>query len=140
MLTLESWAKDLFFESERRFFEVEQLIIFVIKIEFSSIFINISWSYEKHAFSSAILQNEIGWFDDTKHASAMLASRLETDASLLRSIIIDCSATLLHNLGLIITSFIITFILNWRLTLVILATFPLLITANISEVCYLSVM
>ncbi|KAH7668707.1 Xenobiotic-transporting ATPase protein [Dioscorea alata] len=85
----------------------------------------------------AILQNEIGWFDDTKHASAMLASQLETDASLLRSIIIDCSATLLHNLGLIITSFIITFILNWRLTLVILATFPLLITANISEQLFL---
>ncbi|KAJ0968043.1 hypothetical protein J5N97_024960 [Dioscorea zingiberensis] len=85
----------------------------------------------------AILQNEIGWFDETSHSSAMLASRLETDASLLRTIVIDCSVILLHNVGSIVTSFIITFMLSWKLTLVILATFPLLITANISEQLFL---
>ncbi|KAJ7943849.1 ABC transporter B family-like protein [Quillaja saponaria] len=58
---------------------------------------------------SAILKNEIGWFDDTNNTSSMLSSRLE------------------------IASFIIAFILNWRITLVVLATYPLIISGHISE-------
>ncbi|KAJ0968074.1 hypothetical protein J5N97_024991 [Dioscorea zingiberensis] len=85
----------------------------------------------------AILHNEIGWFDDTSHTSTWLSSRLETDATVLRMMVIDRSGILLHNAGLIMTSFIITFMLNWRLTLVILAIFPLLISANISEQFFL---
>ncbi|KAJ0968076.1 hypothetical protein J5N97_024993 [Dioscorea zingiberensis] len=85
----------------------------------------------------AILHNEIGWFDDTSHTSTWLSSRLETDATVLRMMVVDRSGILLHNAGLIMSSFIITFMLNWRLTLVILAIFPLLISANISEQFFL---
>ncbi|CAH2038351.1 unnamed protein product [Thlaspi arvense] len=82
---------------------------------------------------SAILRNEIGWFDKVDNTSSMLASRLETDASLLRTIVVDRSTILLENFGLVVTSFIISFILNWRLTLVVLATYPLIISGHISE-------
>lgn len=82
----------------------------------------------------AILRNEIGWFDKVDNTSSMLASRLESDATLLRTIVVDRSTILLENLGLIVTSFIISFILNWRLTLVVLATYPLIISGHISEV------
>ncbi|XP_061365672.1 ABC transporter B family member 2-like isoform X2 [Gastrolobium bilobum] len=82
---------------------------------------------------SAILKNEIGWFDDTNNTSSMLSSRLETDATLLRSIVVDRSTILLQNVGLVVTSFIIAFILNWRITLVVLATYPLIISGHISE-------
>ncbi|KAM0935671.1 putative ABC-type xenobiotic transporter [Dioscorea sansibarensis] len=85
----------------------------------------------------AILQNEIGWFDDTSHTGTFLSSCLETDATLLQTVIVDRSHILLHNVGLITTSFIITFMLNWRLTLVIVATFPFLIGANICEQFFL---
>jgi len=64
----------------------------------------------------------------------MLASRLESDATLLRTIVVDRSTILLENLGLVVTAFIISFILNWRLTLVVLATYPLIISGHISEV------
>ncbi|KAL6176028.1 hypothetical protein ACLB2K_052664 [Fragaria x ananassa] len=82
---------------------------------------------------SAILRNEIGWFDDTNNTSSMLSSRLESDATLLRTIVVDRSTILLQNVGLIVASFIIAFILNWRITLVVLATYPLIISGHISE-------
>ncbi|KAL4570475.1 hypothetical protein LXL04_026130 [Taraxacum kok-saghyz] len=82
---------------------------------------------------SAILRNEIGWFDDTNNTSSMLASRLESDATLLRTVVVDRSTILIQNLGLIMTSFVIAFILNWRLTLVVMAMYPLIISGHISE-------
>ncbi|XP_010540773.1 PREDICTED: ABC transporter B family member 2-like [Tarenaya hassleriana] len=82
---------------------------------------------------SAVLKNEIGWFDDMNNTSSMLASRLESDATLMRTIVVDRSTILLQNVGLVVASFIISFILNWRLTLVVLATYPLVISGHISE-------
>ncbi|GMY29719.1 ABC transporter B family member 2-like [Fagus crenata] len=82
---------------------------------------------------SAILKNEIGWFDDTNNTSSMLSSRLESDATLLRTIVVDRTTILLQNVGLVVASFIIAFILNWRITLVVLATYPLIISGHISE-------
>ncbi|XP_042438125.1 ABC transporter B family member 2-like [Zingiber officinale] len=81
----------------------------------------------------AILRNEIGWFDDVSNTSAMLSSRLETDATLLRTIVVDRSTILLQNVGMLVTSLIIAFILNWRVTLVVLATYPLMVSGHISE-------
>lgn len=64
----------------------------------------------------------------------MLASRLESDATLLRTVVVDRTTILIQNLGLIMTSFVIAFILNWRLTLVVMAMYPLIISGHISEV------
>lgn len=83
---------------------------------------------------AAMLRNEIGWFDDMANTSSMLASQLESDATLLRTVVVDRSTILLQNVGLVVTSFIIAFILNWRLTLVVIATYPLIISGHISEV------
>ncbi|KAL9327339.1 hypothetical protein ACSQ67_007984 [Phaseolus vulgaris] len=82
---------------------------------------------------SAILKSEISWFDDINNTSSMLSSRLETDATFLRTIIVDRSTILLQNVGLVVTSFIVAFMLNWRITLVVLATYPLIISGHISE-------
>ncbi|XP_058224291.1 ABC transporter B family member 10-like [Rhododendron vialii] len=82
---------------------------------------------------SAILKNEIGWFDDMNNTSSMLASRLEGDATLLRNIVVDRSTVLIQNSGLVVTSFIIAFMLNWRIALVVMATYPLIISGHLSE-------
>ncbi|KAL9665367.1 hypothetical protein QQ045_020786 [Rhodiola kirilowii] len=82
---------------------------------------------------SAILRNEISFFDDMSNTSSMLASRLESDATLLRTIVVDRATILIMNLGLVVTSFVIAFILNWRLTLLVIATYPLTICGHISE-------
>ena len=85
------------------------------------------------------MRNEIGWFDEVDNTSSMLASRLESDATLLKTIVVDRSTILLQNLGLVVTSFVISFMLNSRLTLVVVATFPLVISGHISEVIRRSV-
>ncbi|GAB2273117.1 (ABC) transporter [Dionaea muscipula] len=82
---------------------------------------------------SAILRNEIGWFDDLNNASSSLSARLEIDATLLKTILADRSTILLLNVGFVTTAFIIAFILNWRITLVVLAMYPLIISGHISE-------
>ncbi|PIA50393.1 hypothetical protein AQUCO_01300853v1 [Aquilegia coerulea] len=82
---------------------------------------------------AAILRNEIGWFDETNNSSSILSSRLEADATLLRTIVVDRATILLQNISLTLVSFIIGFILNWRITLVILAVYPLIISGHISE-------
>ncbi|KAI3441858.1 uncharacterized protein J3R85_001909, partial [Psidium guajava] len=82
---------------------------------------------------AAILRNEIGWFDDVNNTSAMLSSQLETDATLLRTVVVDRATILLQNVGLIVGSFVIAFILSWRITLVVIATYPLVISGHISE-------
>ncbi|KAK4364648.1 hypothetical protein RND71_016006 [Anisodus tanguticus] len=87
---------------------------------------------------SAMLRNEIGWFDEMNNSSSTLASRLESDATLLRTVVVDRSTILLQNVGLVFTSFIIAFILNWRLTLIVMAMYPLLVSGHISEKLFMS--
>ncbi|XP_048500756.2 ABC transporter B family member 2 [Beta vulgaris subsp. vulgaris] len=82
---------------------------------------------------SAILSNEIGWFDDSRNSSSTISSRLESDATLLKSIVVDRTTILLLNCGFVITAFIIAFMLNWRLTLVVLSMYPLIISGHFSE-------
>lgn len=82
---------------------------------------------------SAMLRNEIGWFDSIDNTSAMLSSRLGADSTLMKTIVVDRTTILLQNVGLVVASFIISFILNWRLTLVVIATYPLIISGHISE-------
>ncbi|KAH0643928.1 hypothetical protein KY289_034902 [Solanum tuberosum] len=87
---------------------------------------------------SAMLSNEIGWFDEMNNSSSTLASQLESDATLLRTVVVDRSTILLQNVGLVATSFIIAFILNWRLTLVVMAMYPLIVSGHISEKLFMS--
>jgi ATP-binding cassette subfamily B (MDR/TAP) protein 1 len=48
-------------------------------------------------------------------------------------------STIVQNVALTVTAFVISFWLDWRVTLVILATFPLLIGASVGEVIPVSV-
>ncbi|KAI3464812.1 hypothetical protein Pfo_021475 [Paulownia fortunei] len=86
---------------------------------------------------SAILSNEIGWFDKDENSTGSLASKLATDATLVRSAIADRISTVVQNIALAVTAFVIAFVLSWRLAAVVVAAFPLLIGANIAEQLFL---
>ncbi|KAG8377946.1 hypothetical protein BUALT_Bualt08G0086700 [Buddleja alternifolia] len=86
---------------------------------------------------SAILTNEIGWFDKDENSTGSLASKLATDATLVRSAIADRISTVVQNMALTVTAFVIAFVLSWRLAAVVVAVFPLLIGANIAEQLFL---
>ncbi|GFQ08680.1 ABC transporter b family member 13, partial [Phtheirospermum japonicum] len=84
-----------------------------------------------------ILSNEIGWFDKDENSTGTLSAKLATDATLVRSAIADRISTLVQNIALAVTAFVIAFVLSWRIAVVVVATFPLLIGANIAEQLFL---
>lgn len=86
---------------------------------------------------SAILCNEIGWFDKDENSTGSLSSKLATDATLVRSAIADRVSTLVQNTALAVTAFVIAFVLSWRIAAVVVAVFPILIAANIAEQLFL---
>ncbi|PIA58603.1 hypothetical protein AQUCO_00500501v1 [Aquilegia coerulea] len=87
---------------------------------------------------SAILKNEIGWFDESGNNSSILSSRLEADATLVKSFVVERTGTLVQNISLAILSFAIAFIFDWRITIVILATYPLLLGGHIGEKMFMN--
>ncbi|KAI3964669.1 hypothetical protein MKX01_020486, partial [Papaver californicum] len=121
-----------------------QMPLFALGVTEALVAYYMDWDTTQHeikkisllVLGGAIITNEIGWFDETSNNSSMLSSRLEADATLLKTIVVDRFTVLIQNLSLAVTSFIIAFILNWRLTLVVMALYPLLVTSHISEVCF----
>ncbi|XP_020261603.1 ABC transporter B family member 13-like [Asparagus officinalis] len=73
---------------------------------------------------SAILKNEVGWFDLDEHSSGSLASTLAADATLVKSTVADRMSSIIQNISLTVTAFVIAFLLSWRLAAVVIATFP----------------
>lgn len=82
----------------------------------------------------AILRNEVGWFDEEEHNSSLVAARLATDAADVKSAIAERISVILQNMTSLFTSFIVAFIVEWRVSLLILAAFPLLVLANMAQV------
>ncbi|KAL0856001.1 hypothetical protein Bca101_061154 [Brassica carinata] len=82
---------------------------------------------------SAILRNEVGWFDEDEHNSSLIAARLATDAADVKSAIAERISVILQNMTSLLTSFIVAFIIEWRVSLLILFTFPLLVLANFAQ-------
>ncbi|XP_073010384.1 ABC transporter B family member 19 [Typha latifolia] len=82
---------------------------------------------------SAILRNEVGWFDEEENNSSLVAARLATDAADVKSAIAERISVILQNMTSLLTSFIVGFIVEWRVAILILATFPLLVLANFAQ-------
>ncbi|KAH7366148.1 hypothetical protein KP509_18G065300 [Ceratopteris richardii] len=87
------------------------------------------------AMFSAILRNEVGWFD--LNSSNVLASRLSADASLVRGVVIDTMVLLLQNLSLVAVALIITFSIQWKLSLVMVITFPAVVGAFLGQMLFM---
>ncbi|KAG7016143.1 ABC transporter B family member 19 [Cucurbita argyrosperma subsp. argyrosperma] len=83
---------------------------------------------------AAILREEVGWFDEEEHNSSLVAARLATDAADVKSAIAERISVILQNMTSLFTSFIVAFIVEWRVSLLILAAFPLLVLANMAQV------
>ncbi|OVA19597.1 ABC transporter [Macleaya cordata] len=86
---------------------------------------------------SAILRNEIGWFDLDENSTGSLISNLAADATLVRSTLSDRLSTIVQNVALTATACVIAFTFSWRMASVVIATFPLLIGASIAEQLFL---
>ncbi|KAI5083159.1 hypothetical protein GOP47_0002902 [Adiantum capillus-veneris] len=82
---------------------------------------------------SAILSNEVGWFDKDGHSSSQLSALLASDAANLRNAFGGRIALLIQNLTVFAVSSLIGFLLSWKMALANLAVFPLAVLSALGE-------
>jgi ABC-type multidrug transport system fused ATPase/permease subunit len=63
-----------------------------------------------------------------------VAAHLAVDAADVKSAIAERISVILQNMTSLMTSFVVGFIIEWRVAILILATFPLLVLANFAQV------
>uniref|UniRef100_A0A1X7UDM9 Uncharacterized protein n=2 Tax=Amphimedon queenslandica TaxID=400682 RepID=A0A1X7UDM9_AMPQE len=86
------------------------------------------WSFR------AILRQEIGWFDNERNSSGILATRLAQDASRVQGATGSRLGTLIETFVGMFASIIIAFVYSWMLTLVLIGFVPVFIISGILEV------
>ncbi|XP_062206605.1 ABC transporter B family member 4-like [Phragmites australis] len=73
----------------------------------------------------SIVHQEVAWFDDPRNSSGTLGARLSLDALNVRRLVGDNLALALQVTSTLITGFVIAFVADWKLTLIILCVMPL---------------
>ncbi|KAF6134426.1 hypothetical protein GIB67_030629 [Kingdonia uniflora] len=82
---------------------------------------------------TAVLKNEVAWFDLEENESARIAARLALDANNVRSAIGDRISVIMQNSALLIVACTAGFVLEWRLSLVLIAVFPVVVAATVLQ-------
>nr|XP_019948186.1 PREDICTED: multidrug resistance protein 1 [Paralichthys olivaceus] len=82
---------------------------------------------------TAMMRQDLGWFDKPKNSVGALTTRLATDAAQVQGATGVRMATLAQNVANMGTSLIISFVYGWELTLLILAVVPAMVLAGAVE-------
>ncbi|KAI5430327.1 ABC transporter B member 15 [Lathyrus oleraceus] len=81
----------------------------------------------RESMLSKILTFEVGWFDQDENSSGAVSSRLANDANVVRSLVGDRMSLLVQTFSAVATAYTMGLIISWRLTLVTIATQPIII-------------
>ncbi|QHO26094.1 ABC transporter B family member [Arachis hypogaea] len=87
---------------------------------------------------SAVLKNEMAWFDQEENESARIAARLSLDANNVRSAIGDRISVIVQNTALMLVACTAGFVLQWRLALVLVAVFPVVVAATVLQKMFMT--
>ncbi|KAF8396545.1 hypothetical protein HHK36_018169 [Tetracentron sinense] len=82
---------------------------------------------------AAVLKNEMEWFDREENESGRIAARLALDANNVRSAIGDRISVIMQNSALMLVACTAGFVLQWRLSLVLIAVFPVVVAATVLQ-------
>ncbi|KAF9596368.1 hypothetical protein IFM89_009716 [Coptis chinensis] len=82
---------------------------------------------------AAVLKNEMAWFDREENESGRIAARLAQDANSVRSAIGDRISVIMQNSALLLVACTAGFVLQWRLALVLIAVFPVVVAATVLQ-------
>ncbi|KAL5807361.1 hypothetical protein ACOSQ3_030252 [Xanthoceras sorbifolium] len=82
---------------------------------------------------TAVLKNEMAWFDQEENESARISARLALDANNVRSAIGDRISVIVQNTALMLVACTAGFVLQWRLALVLVAVFPVVVAATVLQ-------
>ncbi|KAH9306018.1 hypothetical protein KI387_010422, partial [Taxus chinensis] len=79
---------------------------------------------------SAILRNEVGWYDKEENNADSLSMRLANDATFVRAAFSNRLSILVQDATSVIVAISIGLLLEWRLALLALATLPLMVSCS----------
>ncbi|XP_014681412.1 PREDICTED: multidrug resistance protein 1-like [Priapulus caudatus] len=80
-----------------------------------------------------VLRQDMGWFDDPKHSTGKLTTRLATDAPMIKGATGIRLATALQAVITMVAGVTIAFAFGWKLALVIMGTIPILAVAGVLQ-------
>nr|XP_010937713.2 ABC transporter B family member 20 [Elaeis guineensis] len=87
---------------------------------------------------SAILRNEVGWFDEEENSADTLSMRLANDATFVRAAFSNRLSIFIQDTAAVVVALLIGMLLEWRVALVALATLPVLIVSAIAQKMWLA--
>ncbi|KAL5986120.1 ABC transporter B member 20 [Asimina triloba] len=87
---------------------------------------------------SAMLRNEVGWFDEEENSADALSIRLANDATFVRAAFSNRLSILIQDAAAVIVALFIGMLLGWRLAVIALATLPVLIVSAIAQKLWLA--
>ncbi|KAK7394244.1 hypothetical protein VNO78_14766 [Psophocarpus tetragonolobus] len=87
---------------------------------------------------SAMLRNEVGWFDDEENSADNLSMRLANDATFVRAAFSNRLSIFIQDSAAVIVGLLIGALLHWRLALVAFATLPILCISAIAQKFWLA--
>ncbi|XVF75396.1 hypothetical protein PTKIN_Ptkin13bG0184800 [Pterospermum kingtungense] len=87
---------------------------------------------------SAMLRNEVGWFDEEDNSADTLSMRLANDATFVRAAFSNRLSIFIQDSAAVIVAIIIGMLLHWRLALVAIATLPVLTISAIAQKLWLA--
>ncbi|KAK2359839.1 ABC transporter B family member [Trifolium repens] len=87
---------------------------------------------------SAMLRNEVGWFDDEENSADNLSMRLANDATFVRAAFSNRLSIFIQDSAAVIVGLLIGAVLHWRLALLAFATLPILCISAVAQKLWLA--
>ncbi|KAH7678000.1 Xenobiotic-transporting ATPase protein [Dioscorea alata] len=88
---------------------------------------------------SAMLRNEVGWFDEEENSADTLSMRLANDATFVRAAFSNRLSIFIQDTAAVAVALLIGMLLEWRIALVALATLPILTVSAIAQIEHLHI-
>ncbi|KAL6534146.1 Multidrug resistance protein 1 [Orobanche hederae] len=86
----------------------------------------------------AVLKNEMAFFDEEENESSRVSARLALDANNVRSAIGDRISVIMQNSALMLAACTVGFVLQWRLALVLVGIFPVVVAATVLQKMFMN--
>jgi len=87
---------------------------------------------------SAMLRNEVGWFDKEENSPEVLSIRLGHDAAYVKATFSNRLSVYIQDIAAVIVALALSLVLQWQFGLFALATIPLLVFASTTQQMWIS--
>ncbi|KAI0509871.1 hypothetical protein KFK09_010468 [Dendrobium nobile] len=87
---------------------------------------------------SAMLHNEVGWYDEDENSADTLSMRLANDATFVRAAFSNRLSIFIQDTSAVVVAILIGMLLQWRVALIALATLPILTVSAVAQKLWLA--